>query len=465
MKRSLLSLLVFVCLSSQSQNVGINTTSPQASLDVYGDVIFRSADLVVADGTTLAMDVASNRFSYYRVSGPTADFTISGISAAVEGRLVTLFNRSGFEMTLVNLDAGATSEDRIITGTNSDLVIGNKGIVNLQYDGLEQKWVVLSNNKFNGGTVSGGWGLSGNSGTNSATNFIGTNDAQPFVIRGNNSIVASFSGGFPNVNLIGQNYQRTGIGIIGAGDPTHTLEVGLADIAGGSVGVLGIRGTNHMTHFNYGTNEDVYIRGGKTGSSIILNDAPGLGNVGIGTPYIPTFAKLEIRINDEQRGWAVGTATYNLHSFLGGAGRTTNSEGAYIGTSGTVTGGAPAPLHFFTNAQWAQMTILPNGNVGIGTTNPSYKLSVKGNIRSEELVVETGWADYVFERSYNLKPLHEVEAFILKNKHLEGIPSAKEIQANGLSVGAVQTRMMEKIEELTLYIIELKKEIDSLKKQ
>ncbi len=159
MKRSLLSLLVFVCLSSQSQNVGINTTSPQASLDVYGDVIFRSADLVVADGTTLAMDVASNRFSYYRVSGPTADFTISGISAAVEGRLVTLFNRSGFEMTLVNLDAGATNEDRIITGTNSDLVIGNKGIVNLQYDGLEQKWVVLSNNKFNGGTVSGGWGI------------------------------------------------------------------------------------------------------------------------------------------------------------------------------------------------------------------------------------------------------------------------------------------------------------------
>lgn len=465
MKRSLFLLLVLVYFSSNAQNVGINTSSPQATLDVYGDVIFRSADLVVADGATVAMDVASNRFSYYRVSGPTANFTISGITAAVEGRLVTLFNRSGFEMTLTNLDAGATAEDQIITGTNSDLVIGNKGIVNLQYDGLEQKWVVLSNNKFNGGTVSGGWGLNGNSGTNSANNFIGTNDSQPFIIRGNNTTVASFAAGFPNINLIGQNYQRTGIGIIGAGNPTHTLEIGLADIAGGSVGVLGIRGTNHMTHFNFGVNEDVYIRGGKPGSSVILNDAPGLGNVGIGTAYIPTFAKLEIRINDEQRGWAVGTATYNLHTFMGGAGRTTNSEGAYIGTSGTVTGGAPAPLHFFTNAQWAQMTILPNGNVGIGTTNPSYKLSVKGNIRSEELVVETGWADYVFEKSYNLKPLYEVEAFILKNKHLEGIPSAKEIQTNGLAVGAVQARMMEKIEELTLYIIELKKELDSLKKQ
>ncbi|MBL0133964.1 MAG: hypothetical protein IPP79_08110 [Chitinophagaceae bacterium] len=174
---------------------------------------------MVADGTTLAMDVASNRFSYYRVAGPTADFTISGITAAVEGRLVTLFNRSGFEMTLVNLDAGATDEDRIITGTNGDLVIGNKGIVNLQYDGLEQKWVVLSNNKLNGGAGSGGWGLNGNFGTNGATNYIGTNDLQPFEIRTNNIMVASFAGGFPGVNLIGQNYHRTGIGIIGVGNP------------------------------------------------------------------------------------------------------------------------------------------------------------------------------------------------------------------------------------------------------
>jgi hypothetical protein len=113
--------------------------------------------------------------------------------------------------------------------------------------------------------------------------------------------------------------------------------------------------------------------------AIVLN--PFGGNVGIGTDYSPVFAKLEIRINNEERGWSVGNSAYNLHSFLGGSGRSTNSEGAYIGTSGNLPVSAnPVPLHFFTNSQWAQMTLLPNGNVGIGTTTPGSKLSVNGSV-------------------------------------------------------------------------------------
>jgi hypothetical protein len=110
------------------------------------------------------------------------------------------------------------------------------------------------------------------------------------------------------------------------------------------------------------------------------------------------------------------------------------------------------------------MLIKQNGNVGIGTTNPTYKLSVNGNIRSKEVVVETGWADYVFDETYPLRPLSEVADFIRLNKHLPNIPSAKEIEQNGLSLGETQKKMMEKIEELTLYIIELKKEMDELRK-
>lgn len=192
---------------------------------------------------------------------------------------------------------------------------------------------------------------------------------------------------------------------------------------------------------------------------LFLNDN---GYVGIGVNS-PSFSKLEIRIGNEERGWAVGTPFYNMHTFLGGAGRSANSEGCYLGTSGVVTGGAAVPLHFFTNAQWAQMTLLPNGNVGIGTTDPTYKLSVRGNIRSNEVVVETGWADYVFNEGYNLTPLEEVEQYILQHKHLPNIPSAAEIEQKGLSVGDTQKRMMEKIEELTLYIIQLKKEMAAIK--
>ena len=106
------------------------------------------------------------------------------------------------------------------------------------------------------------------------------------------------------------------------------------------------------------------------------------------------------------------------------------------------------------------------GNVGIGTTaNPSYMLSVNGNIRSKEVVVEIGWADYVFNKKYKLKPLIDVEKFIEQNKHLPNIPSAAEVEKNGLHLGDIQKKMMEKIEELTLYIIQLNKRIEELEKK
>lgn len=105
-----------------------------------------------------------------------------------------------------------------------------------------------------------------------------------------------------------------------------------------------------------------------------------------------------------------------------------------------------------------------NTGVGINTTNTAgYMLAVNGKIRSTELVVETGWADYVFDKNYKLPSLNELEKFIQKNKHLPNIPAAVEIESKGLNVGDVQRRMMEKIEELTLYVIELKKEIELLK--
>ena len=101
--------------------------------------------------------------------------------------------------------------------------------------------------------------------------------------------------------------------------------------------------------------------------------------------------------------------------------------------------------------------------MGIGTFNPDYKFSVNGNIRSKEVVVENGWADYVFDKEYKLLSLEEVEEFVRDNKHLPNIPSAREIEEKGLALGDLQKRMMEKIEELTLYIIQLKRDIDELK--
>jgi hypothetical protein len=93
-----------------------------------------------------------------------------------------------------------------------------------------------------------------------------------------------------------------------------------------------------------------------------------------------------------------------------------------------------------------------------------YNLAVNGFVKSKEIVVElANWADYVFDEKYKLRPLEEVEMFIKKNKHLPNIPSATEIQEKGLQLGDTQKKMMEKIEELTLYVIELKKEMDKIK--
>lgn len=100
------------------------------------------------------------------------------------------------------------------------------------------------------------------------------------------------------------------------------------------------------------------------------------------------------------------------------------------------------------------------GNVGIGTDNPNWKLTVAGTTHAEEVIVDlmTTVPDYVFEDGYELKPLKEIENYIEVNKHLPDIPSAKEVKENGMNVGEMQSKLLKKIEELTLYMIKMQKE-------
>lgn len=113
-----------------------------------------------------------------------------------------------------------------------------------------------------------------------------------------------------------------------------------------------------------------------------------------------------------------------------------------------------------------------SGKVGIGTTNfptsigganlNAYKLFVKGGVLTDEVRVRTGWADYVFADDYNLKSLAEVENFIAINKHLPNVPSAKQVNSEGISLGEMAKIQQEKIEELMLYIIQQNKRIEAL---
>ncbi|OJJ17565.1 hypothetical protein BKI52_27265 [marine bacterium AO1-C] len=126
-------------------------------------------------------------------------------------------------------------------------------------------------------------------------------------------------------------------------------------------------------------------------------------------------------------------------------------------------------LHFFTGSNESRMTINQNGQVGIGVTNfdGDFKLYVDGGIRIRNAKVDlsTAWGDYVFETTYKLPTLSEVEAYIKANKHLPGVPSAATLEKEGLDLGEMQKTQMVKIEELTLYTIQLKKENDALKQK
>jgi len=130
-----------------------------------------------------------------------------------------------------------------------------------------------------------------------------------------------------------------------------------------------------------------------------------------------------------------------------------------------------------------------NDNVGIGTDKPQAKLDVAGDLKALDATINnilttkdlktTGllcakeirvmlfgapcWPDYVFGKDYNLLPLNEVEQFITENQHLPNVPSAAEVEANGVNIGEMNAILLKKMEEMTLYIIDLQKQIDELK--
>ncbi len=120
----------------------------------------------------------------------------------------------------------------------------------------------------------------------------------------------------------------------------------------------------------------------------------------------------------------------------------------------------------YTNGEFLNTAFMfahiATGNVGIGTTDTKgYKLGVKGKIAAEEVKVAlyNNWPDYVFEESYNLPTLQQVEAHISENGHLINIPSAAEVEENGILLGEMNAKLLEKIEELTLYTIAQEKQL------
>ncbi|MEA4840819.1 MAG: hypothetical protein VB110_07450 [Bacteroidales bacterium] len=174
-----------------------------------------------------------------------------------------------------------------------------------------------------------------------------------------------------------------------------------------------------------------------------LLDVRGLNNIISGGHDIAAFANVSGTAGIVNGWYANGTEV------TGGWTRSINNLPYFLGTTS-----APQAI-----------TILDSGFVGIGTTAPDKLFTVKGVIHAQEVQVDvTGFADYVFEKGYKLKPLSEIHSFISENGHLPEIPSADEAKKNGINVADMQVMLLKKIEELTLYAIEQQKRIEALEK-
>ena len=274
---------------------------------------------------------------------------------------------------------------------------------------------------------------------------------------------------------------------VGTATPQEVLDVsgdvkiasrykfGVANAAGGSYAVIGlatgITGKNFMFYNYDGPVHELLTINGTTGNTAINNGGLTVnGSVGIGT----TSPSEKLSVN--------GNINVSLHNSIGylqsqdNVSHNGNTLGNYslgwYNDSWAV--GAPVGylsafggMKVFTGGH-SRFVVTGQGNVGIGTTTPDHKLTVDGGVKCEEVKVEifqgTG-PDYVFEPDYNLLSLSELETYITQNKHLPEVPSAKEMEKEGLNLKEMNLILLKKVEELTLHLIDANHKINRQQKQ
>ncbi len=256
------------------------------------------------------------------------------------------------------------------------------------------------------------WSLTGNAGTTPGTNYVGTTDAQDLVLKTNGT----------------ERMRILSTGLVSVEAPASFSNPGGTFPST----ILNIKGTSQTSSLTMGTYiHRSWIRAYGTGA----NDEV----------LALSCKKVEIGFNAHLFNQST-QANYDFCLFT--------YKGIQIGNSNST----------------GNMLNIPSGFAVIGnvTTNSNYKLFVETGIRTEKVKVAVkgtpNWADYVFNKDYKLLSLGEVETYIQKNKHLPGVPSAEEVVKEGIDMATMDAKLLEKIEELTLYMIELKKENEMLKK-
>ncbi|MGR3811436.1 hypothetical protein [Jiulongibacter sp. NS-SX5] len=333
------------------------------------------------------------------------------------------------------------------------------------------------------------WTMSGNAALSGA--FIGTTNNIPLLIKTNNVNSGYIEPGNRLNNFYGyrsgeSNIAPASTGIQNAAFGYSSLSSNTTGSNNLAIGAYALQNNNANWNTAFGS---FALRANTSGtynsafgSNALLNNTTGSYNLAIGlnTMYSNDIGSRNISLGVNAAYDNKGNDNVSIGYE---AGRNKNGSGSvYIGSGAGKGASLTAESNKLYIANSSTTTPLIYGNfsakfVSIGDVDPAkreaantsggYNLLVKGGILTEKVKValasSADWADYVFEPSYKLMPLEEVESFTQENKHLPNVPSADEIAVGGLDVSATSKIFMEKIEELTLYMIELNKEVKALK--
>lgn len=445
-------------------NVGVNNTDPKTALDIHGGLSHRSLNIVISSGDSifipanLSLAIISG---YYFNFGDTIPVVLPNTLA--DGQRLIIQNK-----TIVKLGINLDFFNTLILGPNESIELIHTS--SFGWNQLSSSPVLNENN----------WKLDGNDFVYPEVNFVGTKDQNDLAFRTNNieRMRVMMDGKIGIGTAIPEaNLQINSRATISA--PTLNLvDSTLNNFGGPYIQLTNLNNNNKLKiKGSIGTQSngsDTYLDFFRNSNTLL--SLRGDGNLGVnvldplhkldvdGNTILRNNGYLEFGfgITKETNAGKIGYGLFglpNVLSIVGGGTDISLRKIRFWSEGGAIFEGG-AEVNGFLKA---------NQTLGVGTSVvPSgYKVAVDGKIIAEELRIQNSlaWPDYVFEQEYSLLPLDKLEVHLKQYKHLPEVPSAKQVKEEGIQIGEMQNILLKKIEELTLYVIELNKEIDNLKKE